>query len=308
MGNARNRRKKKPQQAILELDPVGTEARPVAAPAIITPTAEEQQRHNQVNNQVENFPVETLEELTDFWYSKNAANLFCPQGGETAYEAAVAQKELLLCAANDDNALRELIDGLGIDAELPLHESTGVPITLPLSGVQKLLKHKKILALFMAQALDIALKYDKHSGQSFHWQAICGEAVKTMNGIGLMTYTSATGKAIRDWFVIFRQRRMFPNPLLEAHGYGPPFLLAHPETVVRLKEKGNSNLEALTCDLIHDWFHHKELPRILKESNSRLPEGQSLFAEDGADYLAQYFCKRVCRATIHNWMLYCGFE
>ena len=54
----------------------------------------------------------------------------------------------------------------------------------------------------MAMALAIALEMDGDT-ESFHWQIICGEAVAQLNCVGLKTYTSKTGKAIRDWFVIF---------------------------------------------------------------------------------------------------------
>jgi hypothetical protein len=121
--------------------------------------------------------------------------------------------------------------------------------------------------------------------------------VKELNDVGLRTYTSKTGKAIRDWFIIFRERRKFPNPLLEINCMGPPFLLAHPGTVKRMKEHGNSNLNRLTCDFMLDWLQNIEIPRLVKEQD--LSEG---------DYLAQYHLSKVCRSTAHNWMLYVGFE
>ena len=92
------------------------------------------------------FPVEALE-LTNYWYSKNAVNLFEPHKDETAFEAAVKMQQLLAEAANNDIKLRELIDGLGVEDELPVHKATGAPVKFPEGSVEKLMKHKKILEI-----------------------------------------------------------------------------------------------------------------------------------------------------------------
>ena len=68
-------------------------------------------------------PVELIE-LTNYWYSSNAEELFHPiEDEETPMEAAKNQLKLLTVAANDDTKMRELIDGLGVDDELPVHNA-----------------------------------------------------------------------------------------------------------------------------------------------------------------------------------------
>lgn len=232
-------------------------------------------------------------------------SFFEPRDDETAFEAATELHQLLHEASNDDSKLRALIDGLGDNDELPVHEATGKPMTMPSYAIQKLLKHKKILCLFMARALKIALVVDGLQG-SVHWQNTCGEAVSQFNKLGLFTYTSETGKAIRDWFIIFRKRRKFPNPLFEINRHGPLFLLAHPDTVKRFKEKADNNLESLTCDYMHDWVHTIELPRILKAHNDKAATAEERMTME--EYLSQYHLSKLCRSTVHNWLLHCGFE
>jgi hypothetical protein len=109
-----------------------------------------------------------------------------------------------------------------------------------------------------------------------HWQNACGKAVEELNNVGLQTYTSATGKAVRDWYILFCKHRKFPNPLLEMNTGGPPFLLAHPESVKRLKELGYSNLEKMTCDFILDWLRNIEIPRVVQEHNDTNGDNQSV--------------------------------
>ena len=82
------------------------------------------------------FPLELIE-LTNYWYSTNAMKLFEPTEDETPREAARNQMRILLEAANDDAKMRELIDGLGINDDLPVHKATGEPIKLDKMAVER---------------------------------------------------------------------------------------------------------------------------------------------------------------------------
>jgi hypothetical protein len=92
------------------------------------------------------FPVELIA-LTNYWYSTEANNLFNPREDETAFEAASSQMELLEAAANNERQLREIINGLAEDDELPLRRNTDKPIALSDASVQRLLAHQKDLVL-----------------------------------------------------------------------------------------------------------------------------------------------------------------
>jgi hypothetical protein len=146
----------------------------------------------------------------------------------------------------------------------------------------------------MARSLKHALETDGFE-RGVHWQGACGKAVKELNDIGLRAYTSGSGRAIRGWFTLFRVHRKFPNPLIEINNGGSPFLLAHPETVQRMKELGNSNLDKLTCDFVLDWLHKTEIPRVVDEYNNATSEEQDKLTK--AAYLEQYHLRSVCQST-----------
>lgn len=212
-----------------------------------------------------------LIELINYWYSADAVKLFAPKENETALEAATAMLLILDKAANSDYEARQLIDGLADGDVLPEHKTSGKTIVLDRTAVEKLVAHKKILCLFLAKALRLAASHDG-SSSAFNWFEICGNAVRCMNEAGLNTYTSQTGRAIRDWFVIFRKRRKFPNALLEINRYGPPFLNAFPESIERMKKHGNGNLPKMTCDWMREWLLTEEIPRVVAAYNSDLDE------------------------------------
>ncbi|KAL3902314.1 MAG: hypothetical protein SGARI_005900 [Bacillariaceae sp.] len=249
-----------------------------------------------------------LIEMTNYWYSHDAEVLFEPCTGETAHEAAAAMFELLSKAANDRRQLKNIIVGLGDDEEeIPVNEATGKRIVIPAASTERLLAHLKMLCVFMARALSVALEHDGFSN-SFSWLDICGKAVKALNDVGILAYQSETGKSIREWFVIFRKQRKFPNPLLEIRRHGPHFLLAHPDTVTRMKEYGNANLKKLTCDFMREWLIEKEIPRVVAEYNNNVLDNDEDLVMATDEYLAQYHLGKICRATVHNWLLFLGFE
>ena len=69
-------------------------------------------------NKIDYFPVELLE-ITNYWYSPEAADQFNPFDGESSLDAAKNMLEILTKAANSDEETRRLIDGLNEGDSLP---------------------------------------------------------------------------------------------------------------------------------------------------------------------------------------------
>lgn len=171
-----------------------------------------------------------------------------------------------------------------------------------------------------ARYLATALLYLKEEGLVVNppvrvtWTSCCNLAISHMRKSWFNFIEEGRARTLMEWFRQYRKnRRRFPHPyhppyVHKSCAIRSPFLLMNPDIVEVIKCEGNTNLDKLSVDFLHEFIHDKVLPPLLAQANKSIEPKPNHRAITKEDFLIGYGLKNLCKSTVNNWMLQLGFK
>ena len=254
--------------------------------------------------------------LVNPWYDTIYESTFGCRDGETAEEAAKAQMTILGKAIECEKEMKSLIVEFDEDELLDDENQNGVmasdgmtwgkvPFRIGQADIDAFIRKLQVIALYLWNALKLALETDWTS-ERLEFKRKCAKATTKLKDVGFLMWQDKSGCPVLAWFEKFKKQRKFLNYLLRQKRFGPPILVENPAFAKRMREYGDGNLADLSVGKMREWVLDEGLQLLTDDVNLLKHPSDPTFTKDSI--MKKYCLTRICRSTVHNWMLFLRYK